>query len=135
MRILILIILLFLIVPACNKDQQPVIPYVYVDLQLYPDSMDYIAIGGYKYINAGYKGIVIYRLLYEQFAVYERCCPYDPEKSTARISVDPSGSTCTDSTCMSQFILYDGSPFKGPSPYLLMQYRYTYDGQVLHIFN
>lgn len=135
MRILIVIILLLAIVPGCNKDNQPLIPYVYVNLQLYPNSLDYIPVGGYKYINAGYRGIVIYRLLPEQFGVYERCCPYDPEKTGARVSVDAAGSTCVDSICMSKFILYDGSPYGGPSPYSLMQYKYTYDGETLQIYN
>lgn len=135
MRIIVVIILLLLVVPGCNKDKQPQIPYVYVNLQLYPDSLDYIPVGGYKYINGGYSGIVIYRFLSDQFAVYERCCPYDPEKTGARITVNPAGTTCTDSVCMSKFILYDGTPYEGPSPYALMQYRWTYDGEVLFVFN
>jgi hypothetical protein len=136
MRILALIILLLLVVPGCDKDNQPLIPYVYVNLQLYPDSMDLIPIGGYRYVDGGYRGIVIYRILREQFAVYERCCPYDPEKPGARVIVDPSGNTCVDSVCMSKFILYDGTPYgDGPSPYSLMQYRWNYDGDVLYVYN
>jgi hypothetical protein len=135
MRVLILIFLLLIVVPGCKKDKQPLIPYVYVNIQLYPDSIDYIAPGGYLYVNAGYRGIIVYRFLYDQFMVYERCCPYDPEKTGAMVSVDPSGITCTDSVCMSQFILYDGTPFAGPSPYSLMKYRYSFDGEVLYIYN
>lgn len=130
------IILLFLLASiGCGKENRPDIPYIYVDRTLYPNSLDYIAVGGYKYINEGYRGIVIYRLLSDQFVIFERCCPYDPEVSTARISVDPSGLTCTDSTCMSKFIITDGSPISGPSPFSLMQYRYSYDGETLRIFN
>ncbi len=136
MRILILTILLLLVVPGCRKDKQPLIPYVYVNIQLFPDSMDYIPEGGFKYIDyAGYRGIVIYRLLHEQFMVYERCCPFDPEKTGARVTVDVSKSTCSDSVCKSKFILYDGSPYAGPSPYSLMTYRWSYDGEILQIYN
>lgn len=135
MRILTVLFLLLLIIPSCDREKQPVIPYVYVYLQLYPNSMDFIPVGGYKYIDAGYRGIVIYRMLPEQFMVYERCCPYDPEKTGARITVDASGSTCVDSVCMSKFILYDGTPYDGPSPYMLMQYKYSYDGETLLIYN
>ena len=74
-------------------------------------------------------------MLPDQFSVYERCCPYDPEKTGARVSADKSGTTCVDSVCMSKFILYDGTPYEGPSPYALMQYRYTYDGDMLRVFN
>ncbi len=135
MRVIAVIILFLLITPSCNKDNQPLIPYVYVSLQLYPNSLDYIPVGGYRYQDGGYRGIVIYRFLPDQFMVYERCCPYDPEQTNARVTVDPSGSTCIDSTCMSKFILFDGTPYDGPSPYSLMQYRYTYNGEVLYIYN
>jgi hypothetical protein len=135
MRLLIVIILLLFVVPACNKESQPLIPYVYVSIQLYPDSMDYINVSGYKYVNGGYSGIVVFRISQSEFMVYERCCPYDPQKTGARITVDPSSITCTDSVCMSQFILTDGSPYKGPSPYSLMQYHWSYDGDVLMIYN
>ena len=135
MRYLIAIILFLLILPGCDKTSQPVIPYVYVNEMLYPNTLDYIPVGGYKYISAGYRGIVVYRMLPEQFAVYERCCPYDPEKTGARVSVDASGIICIDSVCMSKYILYDGTPSGGPSPYSLMQYKYSYDGEVLLIYN
>lgn len=135
-RILTVTILLLLVVPGCDKDNQPLIPYVYVSLQLYPDTMDFIPVGGYKYIdNEGYRGIVIYRLLRDEFSVYERCCPYDPEKTGARVVVDASTTTCTCPVCSSKFILYDGTPYGGPSPYSLMQYRWNYDGEVLYIYN
>ncbi len=124
-----------MIAPGCGKEKRPLIPYVYVNLTLYPNTLDYIPVSGHLYVKAGYRGIVIYRLLPDEFAVYERCCPYDPEKTGARVTVDASGITCTDSICMSKFILYDGTPYGGPSPFTLMQYRYSYDGDKLMIFN
>lgn len=134
-RFLITFVFILLFAPACEKDKQPLIPYVYVDLILYPNTLDYVPVGGYKLVNAGYRGIVIYRMLMDEFMVYERCCPYDPEKTGAQIIVDPSGTTAVDSVCMSKFILLDGSPYEGPSPYMLMQYRHSYDGEVLRIYN
>jgi hypothetical protein len=128
MRILTAIIILLLIVPGCGKDRQSAIPYVYVNLELHPNTMDYIQVGSYRYFNGGFRGIVIYRLLPDDFRVYERCCPFDPEKTGAQVSVDPSVFTCTDLVCMSRYNLPDGSPFSGPSPYSLMQYRWSYDG-------
>lgn len=135
-RILAVTIFLLMVVPGCENDNQPLIPYVYVNLQLYPDTMDFIPVGGYIYKdNEGYRGLVIFRLLPDEFAVYERCCPYDPDKTGARITADPSNTTCTCPVCGSKFILYDGSPYGGPSPYSLMQYRWDYDGEVLRIYN
>ena len=110
MRIRWILILTLILLIGCRKDKQPQIPYVYVNYQLYPNSLDYIPIGGHKYLNGGYRGIVIYRLLDDQFAVYERCCPYDPEKTNAKVTVMASGNTCVDSDCMSKFILMNGTP-------------------------
>lgn len=135
MRALAVIILLLFLIPGCGKDNRPLIPYAYVSRQLYPNTLDFIPVGGYKYVDAGYRGIIIYRILPDEFAVYERCCPYDPEKTGARVTVDPSSSTCTDSVCGSKFILYDGTPYGGPSPYSLMPYRWNYDGEILYIYN
>jgi len=135
-RILTLIILLLIVVPGCNDDNRPVIPYVYVNLTIYPNSaMDYINVLGYKYVNAGYSGIVVFRISQDQFMVYERCCPYDPDKTGAKITVDPSNITCIDSVCKSKFILTDGTPYDGPSPYALMQYHWSYNGDALYIYN
>jgi nitrite reductase/ring-hydroxylating ferredoxin subunit len=134
-RILTVIILLFFVATGCNEDNRPVIPYVYVNVILYPNSMDYINNMGYKYVNAGYRGIVVFRISQDQFMVYERCCPFDPEKTGAKITVDPSNITCVDSVCMSKFILTDGTPYDGPSPYALMQYHWNYNGDALYISN
>jgi hypothetical protein len=132
----LLIFALVLFAFSCDKDKQPTIPYVYINEMLYPNSMDFIPVGGYIYVNAGYRGLVVYRMLTDEFRVYERCCPYDPEKTNARIVVNSDNTTAIDSCCMSQFILLDGSPYgNGPSPYSLMTYNYSYDGERLMIYN
>jgi hypothetical protein len=135
MRFFLFTLLLFLVVSGCDRENQPTIPYAYVNLQLYPNSLDYIETGGYKYVDAGYKGLIVYRPLPDEFFIFERCCPYDPEHEHAVVSVDKTGLTCTDSVCGSQYVLYNGTPNAGPSSYPLMQYRYTYDGDLLHIYN
>ena len=128
--------LLIVVLPlACSKEEAPQIPYVYVDYYLYPNSLDYIPIGGSVYYNGGYRGIVIYRFLEDEFKIFERCCPYDPEKVNAFVEFEEGGLTVVDSVCMSRFILYDGSPFEGPSGFALHAYHYSYNGEVLHIYN
>ena len=66
---------------------------------------------------------------------YERTCPYDPEKPTARVQVESSGMTAIDSTCGSKFILIDGSVYSPPATVSLKAYRTYFDGEVLHIYN
>jgi hypothetical protein len=121
---------------SCRKDKQrPVIPYVYVSIQLYPNSLDYIPISGWVYSTGGYRGLIIYRMTENEFMVYERTCPYDPDKDCARVKVESSGITAIDSCCGSRYVLTDGSPIAGPSGYSLQQYSTSYDGNQLRIFN
>jgi hypothetical protein len=130
------IALLIALLPlSCTKEEVPRIPYVYVDYYLYPNSLDYISVGSAVNYSGGYRGIVIYRFLENEFKVYERCCPYDPDKANAYVEIEAGGLTVVDSVCMSRYILYDGSPFEGPSGFALQQYHYSYNGDVLHIYN
>jgi hypothetical protein len=135
-KILRTALLLLLIIPfSCGKDNQPEIPYVYVSYSLYPNGMDYIPVSGYKYVNIGYRGVIVYRTSIDQFNVFERCCPYDPEVSAAVVRV-VDGISAIDTCCGSRYSLFDGSPTgEGPSPYSLMQYHYTFDGDRLDITN
>ncbi len=129
-----------LFVLSCGKDEQNqgqgIIPNVYVNFTIYPNTIDYIPPGGYKYYNdQGNRGIVLYRLDQNLFYAYERTCPYDPDKDCARVEVETSGVIAVDSCCMSQYILLDGSPFSGPSTLPLKQYRVQYDGSTLTVIN
>lgn len=129
------ILIISLLPMACGKDDAPQIPYVYVDYYLYPNTLDYIPVGGTVSYNGGYRGILIYRFMENDFKIFERCCPYDPDKANAYVELESGGLTVIDSVCMSRYILYDGSPFEGPSGFALHQYHYTYNGDVLHIYN
>ena len=134
------LILSLLLAFSCNKDEnnqgQGIIPNVYVNFTIYPNTIDYIPPGGYKYYNdQGYRGIILYRLDQNSFFAYERTCPFDPDKDCARVEVETSGVIAVDSCCMSQYILLDGSPFSGPSALPLKQYRIQYDGSALTVIN
>ncbi|NOX48618.1 MAG: hypothetical protein GXO89_16750 [Chlorobi bacterium] len=129
-----------LFVFSCGKDEQNqgqgIIPNVYVNFTIYPNTIDYIPPGGYIYYNdQGNRGIILYRLDQNLFYAYERTCPYDPDKDCARVEVETSGVIAVDSCCMSQYILLDGSPFSGPSTLPLKQYRIQYDGSTLTVIN
>jgi len=125
---------------SCNKDEQKQIPYAYIDIYIKPNSTEFLelnSIGGWVYLTAPSpsRGIIVYRRGADDFAAYERTCPYDPDKACARVEVEVSGTTAVDSCCMSRFILHDGSPFDGPATLPLKHYRTAYDGLTLHIFN
>lgn len=136
-----LLLLLFVValpVSSCKKEAYANIPNVYVDIYLDISSTLYIelsSVGGYVNITGGYKGITVYRASTDQFMAFERCCPYDADVDAARIEVDASGLTLTDSVCGSTFLILDGSVVSGPATMPLKQYRTDFDGDNLHIYN
>ena len=135
-----ILVLFTLSIWSCiEKVPHDVIPEVAVNLNLDINSTMYIelnTIGGWVYLTGGYKGLLIYRVAVDEFVAYDRACPYDPFEQTARIVMDPSGITCSDSTsCDSQFGILDGSVIKGPSTLPLKRYYTYYDGNTLTINN
>ncbi len=124
---------------ACKKEEQaPQIPYVYVNFVLNPNGTQYInlnSVNGWETVVGGYNGILIFRKSVNEFAAYERACPYDPTKTGAQIRVDKSGITCYCPVCGSKYIMADGTPYAGPSHFSLKQYTTLYDGAMLYISN
>lgn len=134
-----LVMLSIVLIASCKKENpQPVIPEVYVNFAINPNSTEYLDLnyaGGFVTVTGGYRGILLYRIFDNQFLAYERTCPWDPFEEGARIEMDAAGTTMTCPVCGSQYIITDGSPFAGPSTYLLKQYRTTYDGNLLYVYN
>lgn len=119
-----------------NTNPHSLIPNVSVNFYLYPNTIDFIATGGFReYNNYGYRGIIIYRLDQSTFMAYERTCPFDANEETARVTVDLSTYSMVDSTCGSSYNLLDGMPNAGPSSSPLLQYGTYFDGNQLHIYN
>lgn len=123
----------------CKKeDSQPVIPEVYVNFVINPNTTEYIELnapGGWVYLTGGYRGILVYRLSMTEFLAYERTCPWDPSATGSRIEVDESGIICVCPVCHSTYSILDGIPNGGPSTYLLKQYRTTYANELLYVYN
>lgn len=134
-KLLFLLLSVFMFTSCGNEHERDQIPYVYVNFEIYPNTIDYIPIGGYAYVSGGYKGIIIYHYLADEFKAYERACPYDPLEDNSRVFVDNSGLIAVDTVCGSQFLLTDGSPIKGPANIGLKQYRTRYDGYKLQVMN
>lgn len=95
-------------------------------------------VGGWLYLTARKpsKGIIVYRSAPNHFQAYERTCPYDPENPEAILEVDEETTLFAyDSICGSRFILTDSYPFDGPAQCPMMQYRTSYNGNTLKIYN
>ncbi len=133
------IIPLMLIINGCKeRDNDNPIPNVHVNINLDINSTLYSnlsIIGGHEYITGGYKGIIVYRASQYDFMAYDRACPYDHQIDDARLDVEDNGMTVIDSTCMSRFLLLDGSVVDGPATRPLKAYRTNFDGEYLFIYN
>lgn len=135
---LLFLLIGIIIVSSCKKDnpqQQGVIPNVYVNEVIYPNSINYIPPGGWIYLEAGYRGIIVYRFDQFTFVAYERTCPFDPQEDCAIVDVETSGLTAIDSCCMSRYTLIDGFPAGGPSTLPLKQYQTQFANEALQIIN
>ena len=134
-----LIFFFFILFSGCSKQQNKnEIPVVSVNFVINPNSTEYLdlnVVNGWVTVTGGYRGIIIFRKSLTEFMAFERACPYDWQQSDARVNVESSGITATCPHCKSKFILLDGSPYAGPSPYPLKQYQTNYDGSLLYIYN
>ncbi|MHB8259910.1 MAG: hypothetical protein ACYDCN_15760 [Bacteroidia bacterium] len=82
-------------------------------------------------MNAGIRGLLIYRASQTDFYAYERACTYDgTTNANAKVTSATNGSfTCKDNVCGSIFIISDGSglPSHGPATFALKRYTVNYD--------
>ncbi len=123
---------------SCKKDKEDLIPYAVVDFYINTNSTQYVelhSVGGWVNVTGGVRGLIIYRKSIDEFMVYERNCTYQPSNSCARVSVDNTNLMAVDSCCGSKFLLTDGSVIQAPAKYPLKQYRTTFDGTTLHVYN
>jgi nitrite reductase/ring-hydroxylating ferredoxin subunit len=121
----------------CKNEQQGV-PYVYVNLTVYvndPQNIALTTIGGWKYFPGGYNGLLVYRKSQGEFMVYDRACPVHPDEAGTQIEVDSSNIILKDDVCGSQFLFSDGSTIGGPSVVPLTHYATTFDGTTLRVAN
>ncbi len=130
-------LLFFCIIFSCAKNSQA-IPYVAVSVQINVSNPDYFALkspGGWVYVTGGSKGIVVYRLDMSTFKAYDRHCPYQPDNECSRIAAENTQLTAKDTCCSSVFQLMDGSIIGGPAERNLQEYKTSFDGNILSIYN
>jgi hypothetical protein len=137
---------------SCNK-KNDVIPDVYVDFTLNlsdPEFFELNAFGGTVLVNAstnnwgtsaaGYdgNGIIIHAGVDEFFA-YDRTCPHDYEVNgiSVKVNVDPTNSlNAICPKCLTNYALSaGGTPSKGVSRYPLKNYRTSFDGRFVRVWN
>ena len=138
---------------SCRKPQYDVIPYVLVDFRLDlldPEFLPLQAPANYILVDAntnriglyaaGYdnNGIIVYRASMDEFFAFDRTCPHEYALDNTSVAVDTiSGEfyvKCPD--CGSEYVLPSfGTPSLGPSKYPLKNYRTSFDGRFVHVYN
>jgi len=139
---IMLLCFMFMLV-ACKKDdinQQLGIPYVNVDRYILlndPNSISLNAVGGFLYVNAGSRGILVYHRAYEEYVAFDRHCTYNTSDACGKVTLDSSSNVILNcACCASKFSIIDGSVLNGPAINPLLQYQAQISGPgTLHIYN
>lgn len=141
-KILIIILGIFILLDSCGKQAvQSNVPDVPFDVSLnltlpIYDPLNFV-LGGIVYFNAGSKGLAILRVSNDEFAVFDRHCPYKVEDGCiVEIDEDDAYGLVDKGCCNSKFSMINaGLPSQGPAEVGLKSYRYTLTGNILRIFN
>ena len=127
-----------MILQACDDPQiEDGIPMVIVNETINLNNYQYQAlnlIGGYVYLNAGVRGIIIYRQSLNEYIAIERNCTFQPMEQCADVGVDQSTLFLIDTCCNSTFD-FNGFPTGGPATFPLRQYRTVLNNNLLTITN
>jgi hypothetical protein len=136
--IFLLFITVFFI--SCKKNSThpvPSIPFdVTINLNL-PSYSELNGVGGYAFVAAGSKGVIVYRRGIDEFVAFDRHSPADLEGSCATpLTPDVDNFLVLNDICNdAKFSLYDGSPIQN-SDFGLRQYVTVWNGSdQLRIFN
>ena len=137
------LVCLFLNLVSCKKNdlnQQLGIPFVNVDRYILindPNSLSLNAVGGFLYVNAGSRGILVYHRAYEEYVAFDRHCTYNTSEACGKVSLDSTSNVILNcACCASKFSIIDGSVLNGPSINPLLQYQAQISGPgTLHIYN
>jgi hypothetical protein len=148
---LISLVFAFFIV-SCENNKNDVIPDTYTEftIDIYGDIIfsDLNAIGNSVIVTSqtnnwgsragGYEGngIIVYRANLDDFYAYDRTCPYDYEVNglSIKVNVDFTQAICPE--CSTKYELsVGGISSSGPGKYPLKNYRTSFDGQYLRVWN
>ncbi|MFN8239149.1 MAG: hypothetical protein U0X39_00110 [Bacteroidales bacterium] len=146
-----IIVLTGILVTSCGKNKNDVVPDVYVDFYIDlsdPEFFELNAIGvadsidartnnlGYRAAGYNGNGIIIYRAMLDQFVAYDRTCPHDyaVNGKSVKVKIDGIFAVCPD--CGTTYALPSGgTPYSGIGRYPLKNYRTSFDGQFVHVWN
>ena len=137
LRFPVIAVILTLLFSGCDKNNNGIIPYVPVDVQININNPTYSGltfVGGSAYVFGGSQGIVIYRNSQDQFSAFDRHSTYLPENN-CRVDIDQSLLQLEDQCSESLYLIIDGSVINGPATIPLQRYQTSFSDPILHIYN
>lgn len=136
----VLVLMLFFFT-ACKEensdvfiDELPPAPPFEVFLNLSLISNQTLQTENHLYLNdVGLRGVVVVKRGENDYAAFERTCPYEPERDCAIVSHVNLGQTASylECGCGDSFYNDEGFPTSGPSPRKLREYRTQLSGNNL----
>ena len=152
MKRLSFVFLMVIMLAAGSCSKNPVNPNIIratVQIDIDPNSVFYQqlnTVGGWIYVKNGdpgvylsssSRGVIIYRLNSDTFKAYDRIPPNDPNKcgTNTMLVVGSNFPFAKDPCTGNTYQLMDGTLFRGTGKYPMVQYRASYDGTKLHVYN
>jgi nitrite reductase/ring-hydroxylating ferredoxin subunit len=150
-KLVIFLLAVSLLFYSCNREKNDVIPDVYVDFTIDlndPEFFELNAIGSADTIdsrtnNLGFRaagfnsnGIILYRYLDDQFVAFDRTCPHDyvVTKKNVKVNIDGIFAVCPE--CGTTYAMPSGgTPYSGIGQYPLKNYRTSFDGRWVRVWN
>lgn len=135
---------------SCNK-KNDVIPDVTVDFYLDINDPEFATLSGignhvivtsqtnnFGSAAAGYdyNGIIVYTSDIDLFNAYDRTCPYDYAANSKSIKVNIDFTMAVCPQCSTIYSLSaGGTPYSGIGRYPLKNYRTSFDGRFIRVWN
>jgi|ERR1017187_3247354 Rieske Fe-S protein len=129
---------------SCSKKETP-IPYSSINFTIDLDLPQYnklLTSGNWIYVTGGVNGLIICNSPTLQgnqnpFIVMDRTCTYNPSNGYVNVITKGTGSNiyAIDTTCGSEFNIYNAGVQNKPATVPLKQYNCTFDGVNLTVTN
>jgi nitrite reductase/ring-hydroxylating ferredoxin subunit len=148
---ILIIVLTVISLTSCKKSKYDVIPDVYVDFTIDLNDPEFFVLNAatnskivtsltnnWGARSAGYdnNGIIVYRSAMDEFYAYDRTCPHDYVTNglSVKVNVDFLNAICPK--CSTNYSLeIGGTPVSGPGRYPLKNYKTSFNGQFVRVWN
>jgi hypothetical protein len=141
-RSFFLLLFPLIVLLGCGEEN----PEVFVDELPLPDAfqlslnLDLVSVQSLQFEknvileNYGLNGIIVVKRAENDYAAFERTCPFEPEKECSIVSMN-AGQQYLECECGNSFYNLSGYPTNSPSPRKLREYFTSLSGRNLYIDN